>query len=92
MPNPKVATTVRDVLNRAFPAANYIRLGDLLEHLIVNVNALQTAHIATTAKLDTAGATVSGLGTNYTATVNPVRPAANGGGPITAITTLENRT
>lgn len=89
MQNKNVATSVKDVLNRAFPGAKYSRLGDLLDHLITNVNALQVTQAALLAKLDAAGATVTGLGTNYVSTLSPVK--ADGTGAITAVTILENR-
>ncbi len=86
MPNKNVATTVQDVLNRALPAAKYARLGDLLAHLITNVNAMQVSYLALTAKMDLdAGITDA----NYASLTNPVK--ADGTGAITAITTLENR-
>ena len=92
MSNVNVATTVQDELNRCMPAAKYARLGDLMVHLIDNVNALRVAHAALVAKLDTAGATVTGLGTNYVATCTATSTVpSNNGNAITAITTLENR-
>lgn len=86
MANINVAGTVRDQLNRCMPAAKYVRLGDLLDHLIINVNALQASHLLMSAKLDLdAGVT----DTNYASLTNPVK--ADGTGAITTITTLENR-
>lgn len=86
MANQNVAGTVRDVLNRSMPAAKYARLGDLLDHLITNVNALQASHLLLTAKLDLdAGVT----DTTYASLTNPVK--ADGSGAIGTITTLENR-
>lgn len=86
MPNNKTATSIQDELNRAFPANKKGRVGDLLVHLIDNVNALRTANAALTAKLDLdAGVT----DTNYTALTAPVSTITGIG--ITAITTLENR-
>jgi hypothetical protein len=88
MANINVAGTVQDKLNRCLPAAKYVRLGDLLNHLITNVNALQVTNAALLAKLDTAGGTVAGLGTNYTSTLSPVNPD---GTAMMTITTIENR-
>lgn len=86
MANTKVATSVQDVLNRAFPGAKYSRLGDLLVHLIDNVNALRAANVTLLAKLDAdAGVT----DTNYTSLCTPQSTVVSGA--ITAITTLENR-
>lgn len=86
MANINVATTVQDELNRSMPAAKYARLGDLLVHLIDNLNAYRTANALLLAKLDLdAGVT----DTNYAATVAPLSTIT--GAAITAITTLENR-
>ncbi len=88
MANQNVAGTVRDVLNRCMPVAKYVRLGDLLDHLVTNVNALQVSHLALTAKMDLdAGIT----DTNYASLTNPVKAASAGTGAITAITVLEDR-
>lgn len=86
MANINVAGTVQDKLNRCMPAAKYARLGDLLVHLIDNVNALRASNALLTAKMDLdAGITDS----NYTALTAPVSTVTGVG--ITAITTLENR-
>lgn len=89
MPNINTSTSVQDELNRFHRSAKKARMGDLLVHLIDNVNALRASQVALLAKLDTAGGSVAGLGTNYTSTITPLSTVT--GVAITAITTLENR-
>jgi len=52
----------KDALNRAMPANARVQLGDVVDDLI-------TKHNAMLAKLDAAGVTVTGLGTDYVATL-----------------------
>lgn len=52
----------KDALNRSMPAAARVQLGDVLDELITKHNDLL-------AKLDAAGVTVTGLGTDYVATL-----------------------
>lgn len=59
----------RAELNNAYPAAKAASLGDVIYDLIGTVNDLRAANAALMAKLDAAGVTVTGLGTNYASTI-----------------------
>ncbi len=69
MPNINVGISVQRQLNRCMPAAAKAKLGDVLIDVVKQVNSLTVAVNATLAKLDAAGATVTGLGTNYVSTL-----------------------
>lgn len=60
----------RRVLNHMTPGSKRAGLGDKVDANIDAYNALVTKFNALLAKLDTAGATVTGLGTDYASTLS----------------------
>lgn len=61
--------TPKGKLNNIAPGAKEVGLGDIIDDLITAHNDLVAKYNALCAKLDTAGGTVAGLGTNYASTV-----------------------
>lgn len=69
-------------VNKNSPALQKAKVGDVLAELIAQTNAQTVTINALLVKLDAAGATVTGLGTNYNSTLAV---------PATALVDLENR-
>lgn len=69
-------------VNKNSPALYKVKAGDVMAELIAQTNAQTAAINALLVKLDAAGATVTGLGTNYSATLAV---------PAVPLVDLENR-